>query len=52
MDHEDGYCDGCGCELVLVAQLTVDGRELCSTCVDREPRPQVAKRPEVRDDGR
>lgn len=30
-EHEDGYCDRCGCE-TDAPQLTVDGRELCPQC--------------------
>lgn len=54
MEHEDGYCDGCGCELPGVAQLTVSGHELCLACSTSTMlhTVQVAKRPEARDDGR
>lgn len=53
MQHEDGHCDGCGCEIDVV-QLTVDGRELCEACVAGEPAPRVrvASKPEARDDAR
>jgi len=39
MEHEDGYCDVCGCELgaehprrTIVAYITRDGRVLCHEC--------------------
>lgn len=53
MEHEDGYCDACGCE-VDTAQLTVEGDAVCERCV-RSPQlvPETtARRPEARDDGR
>jgi len=54
MEHKDGYCDGCGCEVTWPgAQLTSDGRELCWECVaGAGDKTTVARRPEARDDGR
>ena len=54
MQHEDGYCDACGCE-VDTAQLTFDGRALCDECTKVDNRLSTsagARRPEARDDGR
>jgi uncharacterized paraquat-inducible protein A len=35
MEHEDGYCDSCGCQLVDVMQLTIDGDAVCNDCATR-----------------
>jgi len=53
MEHQDGYCDRCGCE-VATPQLTLDGLAVCMTCLipaTAEAR-RVARKPEARDDGK
>jgi hypothetical protein len=53
MEHQDGYCDRCGCEVDDV-QLTFDGLAICDSCSRNEVYApiRVAKKPEARDDGR
>lgn len=53
MEHEDGYCDRCGCE-VENAQLTVTGEAICDDCMmaGGTIAERQATKPMARDDGR